>query len=432
MKNISQAALSGWGNYPAIAASVYHPDGSGSPLKETAIPRGAGRSYGDSALAYRVLSSDQLCRFVSFDASTGLLTCDAGVTLDEVLQTFVPKGWFLPVTPGTKFITVGGAVASDVHGKNHHLHGCFSEYVDSLTLQIGEQKLVCSRTQHSDLFQATCGGMGLTGFILQVSFRLKPINSAFIEQTTIKASCLAESLALFERHAGSTYSVAWIDCLATGAGLGRSLLTIGEHADSGELLAHRPPKLNIPCYFPDMALNPLSVRAFNHLYYHKETRQQKAALVHYNPFFYPLDGIHHWNRMYGKSGFTQYQFAIPRDAGLAGLTEILTLIAESKQGSFLAVLKAFGKGNDCPLSFPIEGYTLALDFKINRGIWDLLSRLDEVVVGYGGRLYLTKDARMSESFFKQTYPRWQEFNDIRHKYGAANHYASLQSQRLGI
>lgn len=436
MATISQ--ISGWGNYPEIAAEIHTParqslqQGIALPSGHGFIPRGAARSYGDSALAHRVLSSRCLNRFISFDNDSGLLTCDAGVTLGEILTTFVPKGWFLPVTPGTKFITVGGAVASDVHGKNHHLDGCFSEFVTEIIVQIGDQVYQCSRQQYADLFHATCGGMGLTGLITQVSFSLKPIKSAYIRQKNIKTSCLAESLRVFDEYVDSQYSVAWIDCLATGEALGRSIISVGEHADQGALEPHQAPKLSIPCHFPDFVLNPLSVQAFNFLYYGKEKAGPEEQLLHYNPYFYPLDGIANWNRMYGRGGFTQYQFALPKTAGLEGLSAILDRIAKSKQGSFLAVLKAFGKHNNNPLSFPVEGYTLALDFKINARIWSLLNQLDEVVIHYGGRLYLTKDARMTERFFKATYPRWQEFNAIRDKYGATQLYSSLQSQRLGI
>lgn len=429
--------ISGWGNYPTTSGNIYFPERKTKHFKlpdvvGLSIARGAGRSYGDSAIAANLLATEKLNRFVNFDANTGVLTCEAGVTLDTILKVFVPKGWFLPVTPGTKFITVGGAVASDVHGKNHHVDGCFSEYVESVTLLIGEDLYCCSRSEHPDLFHATCGGMGLTGFILEVTFSLRSITSAYISQKTMRAENLAESLALFEQYAASRYSVAWIDCLATGASLGRSIVNVGEHSDDGALDVHKSPGFNIPCYFPGFVLNPLSVQAFNTLYYHKEMQKEKRSTVHYNPFFYPLDGIDNWNRMYGRGGFTQYQFAIPQSAGLAGLKEVLTVIAESKQGSFLAVLKAFGKGNDNLLSFPFEGYTLALDFKVTSKLWDLLDRLDTIVQRYGGRLYLTKDARMSESLFKATYSKWREFNHIRQKYGADTLYASMQSQRLGI
>lgn len=426
--------FSSWGNYPSVTAEQLHIDRLPSmtlPV-ESAIPRAFARSYGDSALAERLLSTQQLNHFLSFDEQSGLLQCDAGVSLDDILTTFVPKGWFLPVTPGTKFISIGGAIASDVHGKNHHVDGCFSQYVKSFTLMIGEQCFNCSTDSHADLFYATCGGMGLTGLIVDACIQLVPIKSAFIQQTVIKAPNLAQVLALFEQNNHSTYSVAWIDCLASGQHLGRSLLMLGEHTENGSLIAHRSSKLSIPCNLPSFCLNKFSIKAFNALYYHKQQGFESHCQVHYDPYFYPLDSLQHWNRLYGKKGFTQYQCVIPKNAGLEGLTEVLSVIAESGKGSFLAVLKAFGAQNNNVLSFPIEGYTLALDFKIEPHIFALLDQLDIIVQRYGGRLYLAKDARMSEVMFKASYKNWEAFQEIREKYGAMALYNSLQSKRIGL
>ena len=370
--------------------------------------------------------------FVDFDEASGELRCDAGISLDDILQIFVPKGWFLHVTPGTKFVSIGGAIAADVHGKNHHFDGCFSEFVKSITLVINDQEIVCDREQNADLFHATCGGMGLTGTIIEATIQLKPITSAYIDQKTLKAKNLATVLEMFEQYQDYTYSVAWIDCLSTGENLGRSLLMLGEHAKHGELKPHSNGKLTMPCNMPSFCLNQYSVQAFNALYYNRITKDEINDTVHYQPFFYPLDGINNWNRMYGKNGFTQYQFVIPKDAGLEGLTEILNTIAESKQGSFLSVLKVFGKGNNNLLSFPMEGYTLALDFKINKKLFALLNQLDQIVQRYNGRLYLVKDARMSEQMFKSGYPNWQQFQQIREKYGTLTQFSSLQSQRIGL
>ena len=354
------------------------------------------------------------------------------MSLDEILINFVPKGWFLSVTPGTKFVTVGGAIASDVHGKNHHLEGSFSDHVTSITLITNEQEITCSREDNPDLFHATCGGMGLTGIITEATFKLKPITSAYINQKVVKAKNLETALALFEQYKDVTYSVAWIDCLSTGDNLGRSLLMLGEHADKGELTTHKDGLLNMPCDMPSFLLNKYTIQAFNSAYYNKQLKEEVNNTVHYDPFFYPLDGINNWNRMYGGNGFTQYQFVIPKVAGKEGLTEILAAIAESKQGSFLAVLKVFGEGNKNHLSFPMEGYTLALDFKLNDKLFALLDRLDIIVRKYEGRLYLSKDVRMSEEMFKAGYPQWEEFQALRKEYGADELYHSLQSKRIGL
>ena len=404
-----------------------------APLPFRAIPRGAGRSYGDSALAPNTISSRLLNHITHFDEHTGTIRCGAGVTLAELLDLFVPRGWFLHSTPGTKLISVGGAIASDVHGKSHHREGCFSNHVGELTLMLGDGETVtCSRDTHPELFHATCGGMGLTGVILDATFRMRPVKSSYISETTYKAANLDEALTLIEANEGTTYSVAWIDCLSTGGRLGRSLLMIGDFVDDGRLDLKRGKPLSVPFDMPGFLLNRYSVTAFNALYYHRVRERRSERIVHFEPFFYPLDSIHDWNRVYGKGGFTQYQFVIPREAGKAGMTSVLNRIAESKRGSFLAVLKAFGKGNDNYLSFPMEGYTLALDFKIDPGLFPFLEELDRIVLDHGGRLYLSKDVRMSESTFKRGYPRWEKFQEVRRRYGADRAFRSLQSDRLGL
>jgi FAD/FMN-containing dehydrogenase len=430
--------LTSWGQYPIIPAQVLNVSTSQEitkifSLEKPLIPRGFGRSYGDSALAENVVCLRSMDRFSSFDNDTGVLVCQAGVSLADILETFVTRGWFLPVTPGTKFVTVGGAIASDVHGKNHHIHGCFSEYVSSLELMLADGSIVeCSRTSHAELFHATCGGMGLTGVILSATLSLKKIESTFINETISKAENLEEVFLLFEQNKHVTYSVAWIDCLARGKSLGRSLLMLGEHAQEGGLTPGKNKKLTIPCNMPSSLLNQYSIAAFNALYFNKQREKTRSHLVHYDTFFYPLDGLNHWNRLYGKNGFTQYQFLLPTSAGLKGMTAVLQKITASRRGSFLSVLKACGPANKNPLSFPIEGYSLALDFKIEAGLFELLNQLDEIVLHYGGRIYLTKDVRMSESTFKQSYPQWQTFETIRKHYGADKKFHSLQSQRLGL
>jgi FAD/FMN-containing dehydrogenase len=431
--------LTGWGRKPAVDAEVFAPCSipdlqswfPGAQFR--GIPRGNGRSYGDSALAPQVLSSRRLDRFLAFDAETGVLRCEAGVLLADILEVFVPRGWFLHATPGTKLISVGGAIASDVHGKSHHLEGCFSRHLERFSLMLADGGIVeCSRAQHADLFRATCGGMGLTGFILEASLRLKPIRSAYLGETTFKAENLDHALSLFAEQSGAPYSVAWIDCLATGPRLGRSLLMTGDFIDDGRLQGTAKTPLSVPVDAPGFALNRYSVTAFNALYYHRVRALRRERVVHFDPFFYPLDGIGHWNRIYGKSGFTQYQFVIPKASGAAGITAVLQRIAASKRGSFLAVLKTFGPANGNYLSFPLEGYTLALDFKLEPGLVPFLEELDRIVLDHGGRIYLTKDVRMSAETFRTAYPRWEEFQNVRKKYGADKVFRSMQSDRLGL
>lgn len=432
--------LTGWGRYPKINSEAKYPLSYNNVLEllskksqHTFIARGLGRSYGDSSLAPKVISSSYLDHFIDFDTTTGFLTCSAGVTLADILNVFVPKGWFLSVTPGTKFVTVGGAIASDIHGKNHHIEGTFTDHVSSIKIATISNGIIgCSQTHLPELFYATCGGMGLTGVILEATFKLKPIQSAYIDETTIKASNLEQALALFETHQNATYSVAWIDCLSTGKELGRSLVMLGEHSNTGELIAGKYSKLTIPVDMPSMLLNRYSIQIFNTLYYNRITKPYTERTIHYEPYFYPLDGINHWNRLYGKNGFIQYQFVLPKSAGLIGMKTILQRIVESRRGSFLAVLKAFGKENNNYLSFPMEGFTLALDFKIEKGLFDFLNELDKIVLEYNGRLYMTKDSRMSEQMLKQSYPDWIKFMEVRKKYGADKVLQSLQSQRLGL
>jgi len=430
--------ISGWGRYPKIDAEVILPRDLSQAcalVKSDGllIPRGLGRAYGDSSLANRVLETTNLQFFHSFDSVSGVLSCDAGVSLFEILKVFVPKGWFIPVSPGTRFVTVGGAIASDVHGKNHHLDGTFGQHVISLQLLLGNGEIVrVSPTENTALFHATCGGMGLTGTILSASFRLIPIKSSEIIETTIKAANLDAVLDGFAQFGASTYTVAWIDCLAQGDNLGRSLLMVGEHAEDGPLTVADKNPLTMPVDAPSSLLNPFSIKAFNALYYAKAQYGVSTRRRSFESYFYPLDQILQWNKLYGKAGFMQYQFVIPTSAGREGLRQILKTIAASGQGSFLAVLKTFGKQNANYLSFPIEGYTLALDFKVTESIFALMDQLDQLVLQYGGRLYLTKDARMSEATFKASYPNWREFEAVRERYHAIGKFASLQSKRIGL
>jgi FAD/FMN-containing dehydrogenase len=440
--------ISDWGNYPVIEADVSGFD-SAELLKQKLqepgelIAFGNGRSYGDASLQKRVLLTRRYNKFLSFDAVSGELCCQAGVLLSEILDVFVPRGWFLPVTPGTKQITVGGAIAADVHGKNHHVDGSFGQHIRSMDVMRNDGSVItCSPEEKTDFFKITVGGMGLTGVILNATFRLRKISSAYIREETVRAANLDEIMDGFESSEDWTYSVAWIDCLAKGDAMGRSILMRGEHASAEELInaTHKEAplilkqglKLGIPFNFPNVALNPLSMKAFNFAYYNKCRPGTHKHIVDYNSFFYPLDAIGDWNRIYGKRGFTQYQFVIPKEAGREGMRTILKRITDSGLGSFLAVLKLFGE-QDSFMSFPMAGYTLALDFPISLKAMDLFKELDAMVADYGGRLYLAKDSRMSAEMFEKTYPNAGEFKQAIAMLNEGNtKFTSLQSKRIGI
>lgn len=429
----------GWGRYPRIEANVMFPQSvtdcyAALTRRSSLIVQGMGRSYGDSSLAPEIVNTRYLNHFQAFDEENGLLTCESGVLLKDILAFIVPHGWFLSVTPGTQFVSVGGAIASDVHGKNHHVSGTFTEHVVQMELLLGNGEcILVSPIENADLFYATCGGMGLTGVILSATIQLKSICSSKILETVIKCASLDEVLNGFLSHQQATYSVAWIDCLAQGKNFGRSVLRIGEHATDQSLEAPSKKRLSVPIEMPGFLLNQWTIQAFNTLYYrHHRAKRKNPCKISYESFFYPLDKFMHWNRLYGKSGFIQYQFLLPREAGVEGLRDVLREIVRSGKGSFLAVLKVFGKKNKNYLSFPEEGYSLALDFKIEPQLFGLLSQWDKLILQYGGRLYLAKDARMTEDTFKASYPGWCEFEEIRAKYHAIGKFASQQSQRLGL
>lgn len=429
--------ICGWGRYPKQDAQLLKPSTSKllasiSKQENSFIARGMGRSYGDSAIAPKVLQTTYINHFIEFDERNGKLTVEAGITLNEILKVIVPKGWFLPVTPGTSYSTVGGAIASDVHGKNHHIAGTFGQHVCSLSILLATgEVLITSSEHHADLFHATCGGMGLTGIILSATIQLIPIKSSYINQKTIKADCIEAACEAFENNNGSTYSVAWIDCLSRGKSLGRSVLMLGEHAEQGELEIDVGQKVSVPFTTPAALLNSFTMKVFNTAYWHK-SKHSLRQVVPIMPYFYPLDGIGKWNMLYGKKGFLQFQFVLPKSDGVTNMRNLLTEITNSGEGSFLAVLKQFGNANDNFLSFPTEGYTLALDFKLTESTLRTVRKLEDIVVDMGGRIYLTKDAVMKEKTFKATYPNWEKFESVREQYGAIGKFSSTQSQRLGL
>lgn len=426
--------VSNWGNYPEIVAQVSSPSSieefrQSLASAENIIARGKGRCYGDASLQDHIISTKNWNHFIDFDRINGIIECEAGVLLSEIIEVVLPEGFFIAVTPGTKFITLGGAIASDVHGKNHHIDGCFSEHLIHFDLMIdnGEIKR-CSASENSELYWATIGGMGLTGIILSARFRLKKVETAYIKHEAIQAKNLDEIYRLMDESESWTYTVAWLDCLQKGKGLGKSIMLRGEHAKLEELpvkLKANPFKikkkhtLNIPFNFPNFVLNPFSIKIFNWLYFNKQFKKHRKEIIDYESFFYPLDAVHHWNRIYGKNGFIQYQFVIPKENAKEGMRKILETIARSGNGSFLVVLKLFGANNpNAYNSFPFAGYTLALDFKINKELPNLVRRLDDLVEQYGGRIYRTKDA-MSRSSLTDYLQNVD-----------SNKFDSLQNQRI--
>lgn len=430
--------ISAWGNYPKVRSQIIDFTSTGldvlpNSMSEESIPYGNGRSYGDSALSNTVVKMHKHNHMLSFNEANGVLHCQSGVLLSEILEVFTPRGWFLNVSPGTKFVSVGGAIASDIHGKNHHIAGSFSDYVEELNLLLPDgSEHKCSKQENIELFRATCGGMGLTGIITDAKIKLKKINSVEIEQTTIKTKNLKDTFEAFEKYKDATYSVAWIDCLAKGDNIGRCLLMVGEHSNNGNLNYTPKKKITIPFNLPSFTLNKLTVSIFNMLYYGKVLKKVSTQQVSIEQFFYPLDAINHWNRIYGKNGFTQYQFVLPIEYSYEGLKEILKKVADSGKASFLSVLKLFGNSNDNYLSFPKEGYTLTMDFKIEPDLFELLDELDKIVVKYEGRIYLTKDVRVPKSVFEKGYPNIEQFKAIRKLYEMDKKYNSLQSIRLSL
>ena len=425
---MSASTLISWGRYPRIAQTP-HPShwrvelpGDIAQLVQSygsTLAFGNGRSYGDSCLAAsnHVLHVRGLDRFISADWQTGLLIAEPGVTLEEILSVALPKGWFLPVSPGTKYVTLGGAVANDVHGKNHHVRGTFGCHVRRFGLQRSDgPAITCSPQENPALFAATIGGLGLTGVIDWVELQLMPVQSSMMDTTTIRFDSIADFFSLSaELDASHEYAVAWVDCVAQGSSTGRGVYIVGDHAASGGLDSEAKGKLRVPFTPPVSAINQVSLRLLNTSYYRMHKAGRHDATVSYDPFFYPLDSILEWNRMYGPKGFQQYQCVIPDNHAAAAIPELLGAIAASGSGSFLAVLKKCG---DIPspglLSFPLPGVSLALDFSQQDSLDSkIFPRLDAIVRAAGGRLYPAKDAHMSGADFRNFYPNWAQVEALR-------------------
>ncbi len=437
--------IGGWGNYPVATTdlcSAYTPDAMQALLAgdRAILARGAGRSYGDAAIGIdRTVDLTRLDRFIAFDETSGLLTVEAGVMLSDIIATLLPRGFFPPVVPGTQFVTVGGMIASHVHGKNHHRDGAFGRYVENMRLALADGSILdCSKSTNEALFRATIGGMGLTGIILTASFRMRRVETGLMRQETLVATDLDEIIKHCEASRDWPYTVAWIDGLARGSKLGRGLVFRGDHASCNESGPgrktlerwHRPQKA-IPFFFPEGVLNRLTVKALNEIYYRRGASNQ-ANIVDWGRYFFPLDAVSEWNRVYGTRGFIQHQCVIPKSRSRDALGMLLERVSQRGSPSFLAVLKLLGPDDDGLLGFPMEGYTLAIDFPADTKSLALADELDQIVVAYGGRNYLAKDARQSRSTFESGYPNLGAFRELRRATGAKRKFSSYQSERLGL
>ena len=439
--------IAGWGNFPWLKTKISILNSLSVAEKlvaepTTIIARGLGRSYGDQAINERGITAvtTQLNKFIAFDSQNGILCCEAGVILDEIITHFAPRGWFPSICPGTKFVTIGGAIANDIHGKAHHVDGSFVNCVLSFdTLLANGTIATASRTENSDLFWASFGGLGLLGIIVSATIQLRKIETTFFKQKAIKTKNLDQLLdAIDEADKTYNYSVAWIDSMVTGKNLGRGVLTIGNAA----LLADLPPnllanplqigkkaKIKLPLYFPEFALNNITVRLVNEVI--NFTQANSPKISHYEKFFFPLDAIHDWNKGYGKRGFIQYQFVIPEENGRKNIRTVLEKISASGCVPFLNVLKKFG-AQQGQMSFPFQGYTFAIDFPVTPSLKSFTKELDKLVLSFGGRIYLGKDAMLDQKTFEAMYPQAEEWKKTKQKYDPDNKFQSAIGQRLGL
>ncbi|MFH9062012.1 FAD-binding protein [Streptomyces coeruleorubidus] len=447
---LDHTTVTGWGRTAPTAARLIRPQTYEEAVAAVrdcgargGIPRGLGRAYGDAAqnAGGSVLDMTGLDRVHAIDADGGTVLCDAGVSLHRLMEVLLPLGWFVPVTPGTRYVTVGGAIGADIHGKNHHVSGSFSRHVLAFELLTadGEIRTVIPGTP---LFDATAGGMGLTGVILTATIRLQPVETSLMSVDTERATDLDDLMArLAATDHRYRYSVAWIDLLARGAATGRAVLTRGDHAPLDALparlrrnpLSFRTSRFpSAPSVLPEGLLTRTTVGLFNELWYRKAPRARSGQLQRLSAFFHPLDGVPHWNRVYGRGGFVQYQFVVgcgQEDA----LRRIVRHISERRCPSFLAVLKRFGESDPGWLSFPVPGWTLALDIPAGLpGLGAFLDELDEEVATAGGRVYLAKDARLRPELLAAMYPRLDEFRTLRAELDPHGVFTSDLSRRLGL
>ena len=445
--------LTGWGRIAPSQAELADPAtvADAARLLETtaasrgAIARGLGRSYNNAAQCDGgvVISTARLNRIVDLDSATGLVTCEAGVSLEQLMVAGLPAGWFVPVSPGTRQVTVGGAIAADVHGKNHHVAGSFARHVRSfdIVLPSGELRAVTAASDPG-LFWATAGGMGLTGLIVRAVVQLKRVGTSRVRVDTVRTADIDETMAVLAAHDHAFgYTVAWSDSLARGRGLGRSVVTSGDFAEPGDLpagdradpFAFRPgARVGVPAGFPPGLINRYTVALANEAWYRKAPRRRSGELQTIGTFFHPLDGIRNWNRVYGPGGFRQYQYVLPFGAEDA-VRRSFELVSQARAASFVTVLKRFGAGNEGLLSFPMPGWTLALDVPARtRGLAGVLDSLDRLVVEAGGRVYLAKDSRVPADVLAEMYPRLAEFRKLRAEFDPAGLLASDLSRRLGL
>jgi decaprenylphospho-beta-D-ribofuranose 2-oxidase len=441
-----QQKLAGWGNYPITEATTTFPrteaDCKEALQKPSLVARGLGRSYGDQALnagSHVAICTKMNC-FLAWDEQQGILECEAGVSLEEIINTFAPKGWFPMICPGTKLITIGGAIANDIHGKAHHIDGSFVNCVISFTILLASGEIAtASRTENTELFWANFGGLGLLGVILTAKLQLRKIETTYFRQKSVVIKNLDHMLEALDKYDHEyNYSVAWIDALAKGSKLGSGVLTLGngaalkdlpEKLKSNPLKLHATGKLSVPFFFPSFALNGFTVRILNRLI--AFVQNSPKDFVHYDKFFFPLDAIHNWNKGYGKRGFVQYQFIIPEENGRQNLAEILEMIASSGCTPFLNVFKRMGDGQGI-LSFPFKGYTLAIDFPVTKNLMTFTPKLDAKVLAAGGRLYLGKDALLEPAMFRQMYPQYKDWLAIKQQYDPRNKFMSDIARRLEL
>jgi decaprenylphospho-beta-D-ribofuranose 2-oxidase len=432
------ATLEGWGRLAVPGRELLSQDLE-ALTRRAVLCRGLGRSYGDASLpadaADKIAATRLADRVLAFDPRSGIARVEAGLSLAELNRLFIPRGWFPAVTPGTKFVTLGGMVASDVHGKNHHRDGCFGAHVRALRMRLADDSVVeCDRTRDPELFRATVGGMGLLGHILEIEFAMRPIPSGWIWMESERVRDIDEFLAALTRAAGVwPMTMGWIDCLARGSALGRGLLMAGRWAtaeEAGRAPPTPPMRRSLPFELPDWALNAFTSGAFNATYYWSHLEQRAARLVAPDPFFYPLDAVEHWNRAYGPRGFTQYQCVLPRAAGAAAVRELLQRVAELGCASPLCVIKDCGPQGEGLLSFPMEGTSIAIDMPVSPDIQRVVDHLNEVVIAAGGRVYLTKDRFTRADHFRAMEPRLDAFLAARETWDPQHRLRSALSARL--
>lgn len=433
-----EPTVSGWGRVSVPGREVRSVDLE-SLTKRAVLSRGLGRSYGDSSLpppSVREVASTVLAdRLLAFDETTGVLRAEAGVSLQALNHQFLPRGFFVSVTPGTQFVTLGGMIASDIHGKDHHVRGTIGNHLGRIRMRVADGRIVtASATENADLFYATIGGMGLTGHILDAELQMMRIPSPWIHTVSRRVDDIDGFLEALDTGAKRwPYTMGWIDCLTRGRGMGRGILIAGDWAKKEDAPRHFPQPhrtARLPFDFPSWALGPVSVHAFNHAYYWRHLPREIDRIQHWEPFFYPLDIVRDWNRMYGKRGFTQYQCVLPRSAGPDAARRVLEILTTRGGASFLCVIKDCGPEGKGLLSFPMEGISIALDIPVRDSTQGLVDALNEQVIREGGRIYLTKDQFTRADHFKAMEPRLEHFLDVRRKWDPTHRIRSAQSVRL--